>query len=217
MTVAALKHRNRRVGVIALACALAMLGLGYASVPLYRLFCQVTGFGGTTQRVSADKAQSVQAIERRISVRFDGNVDRNLPWKFGPEQITQDMKIGDRKLAFFKARNLSDQPITGVASFNVEPEQVGRYFNKIHCFCFDQQTLQPGQEVDMPVQYYVDPAIADDPDAVDVEQITLSYTFHRAADQSGAVAVNGAADTAPGVTEAGKRSAKALDRAGSGG
>jgi len=182
MTTAApgLDNRNRRIGLIAFGVALAMLGLGYAAVPLYRIFCQVTGFGGTTQRVDAARAATVNVANRMISVRFDGNVARDVPWRFGPEQVTQKMKIGERKLAFFKAKNLSDQPFTGVASFNVEPEQAGRYFNKIHCFCFDKQTLQPGQEVDMPVQYYVDPAILDDPDARDIEQITLSYTFHQA-------------------------------------
>ena len=179
-TIQSLGDRNRRVGLIALFGALAMLGLGYASVPLYRIFCQVTGFGGTTQRADAERAAAVTVAGRPISVRFDGNVERGMPWHFGPEQVTQRMKIGERKLAFFKAKNLSDQPITGVASFNVEPEQAGRYFNKIHCFCFDKQTLQPGQEVDMPVQYYVDPAILNDPDARGIEQITLSYTFHQA-------------------------------------
>lgn len=176
-------QRNRRVGFYALSGALAMLALGYASVPLYRLFCQVTGFGGTTQRVSEAEASAVKVAAGRISVRFDGNVERGMPWRFGPEQVTQDMAIGDRKLAFYKARNLSDKPVTGVATFNVTPTQAGKYFNKIHCFCFEMQTLQPGQEVDMPVQYYVDPAILDDPDARDIKQITLSYTFHKAADQ----------------------------------
>lgn len=196
MTATAIASRNRRTGLYALGAALAMLGLGYASVPLYRMFCQATGFGGTTQRATVAQASSVKAIARRISVRFDGNVDRGMPWRFGPDQITQDMAVGERKLAFFKAKNLSDHPITGVASFNVEPEQAGIYFNKIHCFCFDKQTLQPGEEVEMPVQYYVDPAMTRDPDMADVEQITLSYTFHVAADATG-----------------GKVAAKALDRA----
>jgi cytochrome c oxidase assembly protein subunit 11 len=180
---ATMASRNGRVARYALLGALAMLGLGYASVPLYRLFCQVTGFGGTTQRVSEAQANAVKVAAGHISVRFDGNVERAMPWRFGPEQITQNMRIGDRKLAFFKAKNLSDRPITGVATFNVTPERAGIYFNKIHCFCFERQTLQPGQEVDMPVQYYVDPAILDDPEARDIEHITLSYTFHHAADQ----------------------------------
>jgi len=178
MTALTLPQRNRKVAMRALGVALGMLGLGYASVPLYRIFCQVTGFGGTTQRASETDADRVRVAARTISVRFDGNVERGLAWRFGPRQVTQSMKIGDRKLALYHAKNLTGRPITGVASFNVEPEAAGRYFNKIHCFCFDRQTLQPGQDVDMPVQYYVDPAILDDPEARDIEQITLSYTFH---------------------------------------
>lgn len=174
--------RNRRVGLIALAGALVMLGLGYASVPLYRMFCQATGFGGTTQRASAAEASSVKVAAGTISVRFDANVDRGMPWRFAPAEVLQDMRIGTRKMAYFKAENLSDQPITGVASFNVAPEQAGKYFKKVQCFCFNRQTLQPHQSVDMPVIYYVDPAILDDPDTKDVQQITLSYTFHIAPD-----------------------------------
>ena len=175
-------NRNARTGLIALGGALAMLGLGFASVPLYRIFCQVTGFGGTTMKVSEAQAASVKVAEGHISVRFDANVDRGMPWKFAPQQVTQDMRIGTRKMAFYKAENLSDKPVTGVASFNVEPEYVGKYFNKIQCFCFERQTLQPGQSIDMPVMYYIDPKILDDPEAKNVEQITLSYTFHVAAE-----------------------------------
>ena len=172
-----------RTAVLAAGGALAMLGLGFASVPLYRIFCQVTGFGGTTMRASVAEAATVKTSARTISVRFDANVDPDLPWRFAPEQVTQEMRIGERKQAFYRSENLTDKPIKGVASFNVSPEQVGKYFKKIDCFCFREQVLQPGQKVDMPVIYYVDPAILDDPDARDVEQITLSYTFHMAADQ----------------------------------
>lgn len=173
--------RNRRVGLISFAIALAMLGLGFAAVPLYRIFCQVTGFGGTTMRANEAKAAAVKVAAGHISVRFDANVDRGMPWRFHPEQVTQDMRIGQRKMAFYSAENTSAQAITGVASFNVEPELAGKYFNKIQCFCFNQQTLQPGQKIDMPVIYYVDPAIAQDPETKDIRQITLSYTFHKAA------------------------------------
>ncbi len=176
------QNRNARTALIALGGALAMLGLGFASVPLYRIFCQVTGFGGTTMKVSEAQAATVKVAEGHISVRFDANVDRTMPWKFAPQQVTQEMRIGTRKMAFYKAENLSDKPVTGVASFNVEPEYVGKYFNKIQCFCFERQTLQPGQSIDMPVIYYVDPKILDDPEARNVEQITLSYTFHVAAE-----------------------------------
>lgn len=184
--------KNRKVAAFAATIALAMLGLGYASVPLYRLFCQVTGFGGTTQRASEAEAAGVQVAAGNISVRFDANVDHSVPWRFTPEQRTQEMRIGARKMAFYRAQNLSDKPITGVASFNVVPEAAGKYFKKIQCFCFNRQTLAPGQVVDMPVIYFVDPAIKSDPDAADIQQITLSYTFHK-------------------VEEGG---AKALDRAG---
>ena len=182
MTAITLDNRNRRVGLLALAGALAMLGLGYASVPLYQLFCQVTGFGGTTQRASEAQASTVAVSAKTISVRFDGNVESGMPWEFGPEQVTQTLRIGARKMAFFKAHNLSPKAVTGIASFNVTPVNAGRYFNKVQCFCFNQQTLQAGQSVDMPVIYYVDPAILSDPEAKDIEQITLSYTFHQVAD-----------------------------------
>ena len=167
-----------RTAVLAAGGALAMLGLGFASVPLYRIFCQVTGFGGTTMRASAAEAATVKTAVRTISVRFDANIDRDLPWTFAPEQVTQEMRIGERKQAFYRSENLSDKPIKGVASFNVSPDLAGKYFNKIQCFCFNQQTLQPGQSVDMPVLYYVDPAIMTDPETKDIQQITLSYTFH---------------------------------------
>ena len=176
-----------------------MLGLGFASVPLYRIFCQVTGFDGTTQRVSALEAARVKAISRIISVRFDANVEAGMAWRFTPEQVTQQMRIGERKMAYFRAENISNKTITGVASFNVQPDLVGLYFKKIQCFCFTQQTLKPGQVVDMPVIYYVDPAILTNPETARIQQITLSYTFHVSPDQSGAVEAN----------------AKALDRVAS--
>jgi cytochrome c oxidase assembly protein subunit 11 len=181
---AATVRRNWRVGLMAFAGALAMLGLGYAAVPLYRLFCQATGFGGTTQVASeSDAARAAAAATgERISIRFDGSTAGNLPWTFRPSQTTDMVTIGQRNIATFVARNNSSKSITGTATFNVEPEQAGRYFYKIQCFCFTQQTLAPGQEVTMPVLYYIDPAMLDDPNMKGVEQITLSYTFHRAAD-----------------------------------
>jgi cytochrome c oxidase assembly protein subunit 11 len=158
-----------------------MLGLGYAAVPLYRIFCQVTGFGGTTQVASeADAAHAASlASGETISIRFDGTTASDMPWTFHPVQVTDTVTIGQRDIATYAARNESSQPITGTATFNVEPEQAGKYFNKIQCFCFTEQTLQPGQEVTMPVLYYVDPAMLEDPNMKGVEQITLSYTFHR--------------------------------------
>lgn len=173
---------NRRVGVVAALIALAMIGLAYASVPLYRIFCQVTGFGGTTQKADAaalPTAERVRALGgKTISVRFDGNTASGMPWAFAPVERQVTIKIGERKMAFYRATNQSAAPVTGTASFNVSPESAGKYFTKIQCFCFNEQTLQPGQTVDMPVIYFVDPAILDDPDARKIDEITLSYTFY---------------------------------------
>lgn len=179
-----LQRNNARVGIYAALFALAMLGMGYAAVPLYEMFCQVTGFGGTTQRATEGEALAAQQAGAKVagatvSVRFDANVDADMPWTFKPEQVTQTVKLGQRQMAFYYAKNNSDRPVTGTASFNVSPVQTGQYFNKIQCFCFTDQTLQPGQEVVMPVLFFVDPAIRQDANAAPVEQITLSYTFHR--------------------------------------
>ncbi|GMN02709.1 cytochrome c oxidase assembly protein [Erythrobacter sp. MTPC3] len=179
---ASIDDRNLRTGGLALLGALAMLGLGYAAVPLYDLFCRVTGFGGTTQVATEAEASSAASagISKEISIRFDASTARDVPWAFRPAQATDTVRIGQRDLASYVARNDGSVPITGTATFNVEPAQAGKYFHKIQCFCFTQQTLQPGQEVNMPVLYYVDPAILEDEFMADVEQITLSYTFHRA-------------------------------------
>lgn len=175
-------NQHRRIAVIMAGVALAMLALGFASVPLYRIFCQVTGYGGTTQR--ATSAQAAQAAApaaagaRIVSVRFDSNVAPGMPWKFYPEKNAVEVQVGAKKMAVFVAKNLSDKPVTGQASFNVTPDAAGAYFTKIQCFCFTQQTLAPGQEVRMPVLFYVDKKFLDDPDDKDVQEITLSYTFY---------------------------------------
>ncbi|WEK47557.1 MAG: cytochrome c oxidase assembly protein [Candidatus Andeanibacterium colombiense] len=181
MTAAA---RNRKVGLAGFGAALAMLALGFASVPLYRLFCQKTGFGGTPQIASEAQAATVSSIDQTISVRFDSNIDKDVPWKFMPEKTTQTVKLGERYMAFFVAKNNSDKPVTGQASYNIEPEQAAVYFNKIQCFCFTRQTLKPHEEVRMPVTFYVDPKMLKDENARDVEQITLSYTFHKTKEPS---------------------------------
>jgi len=175
------KDTDRKSGHGILALSLAalvtgMVGLSFASVPLYRLFCQVTGYGGVPQR--ADKAPG-EVLDRTIKIRFDGNVDGSLPWTFAPVQQTMDVKIGETALAFFKASNNSSTPVTGRAIFNVSPELTGRYFTKIECFCFKQQTLEAGQIVEMPVTFFVDPKIVDDDDTKHITEITLSYTFYR--------------------------------------
>lgn len=154
--------------------ACLMLGLAYASVPLYQMFCQVTGFGGTTQRVSE---ASDTIVDKTVIVRFDANVSNNLAWSFKPMQTTVDVKLGENTLAFYKATNNSDRPVTGTATFNVAPEAAGAFFNKMECFCFTEQTLKPGESIEMPVSFFVDPDILKDRTARSISQITLSYTF----------------------------------------
>ncbi len=145
-----------------------------ASPTLYRMFCEATGYNGTTQRAvqHADKV-----LDRVITVRFDGNVAPHLPWKFEPDDPTMDVKIGETALAFFPATNTSDKPLTGQAAFNVTPEPFGAYFNKIECFCFKEQTLQPGQTVEMPVTFFIDPKMVDDSGVSPLTNVTLSYVF----------------------------------------
>ena len=177
-------HRaNHRVGLIGAGFVLFMVAVSYASVPLYRMFCQQTGYGGTPARATEAEASTVRALAgKNISVRFDANVEAGMPWHFKPEVATQTVQIGARKLAFFVAQNPSDHAITGQASYNIEPGEAAHYFTKVQCFCFTRQTLQAHQTVRMPVTYFVDPKILDDPDAKDLQQITLSYTFHRVPD-----------------------------------
>ena len=175
-TAQALSRRNGRTAALATLLVAAMVGLAFASVPLYRLFCQVTGFAGTTQRAETGAAPG--AVGRMISVRFDANISPALGWRFEPVDTSRRVAIGSRNIALYSARNLSGRPATGTATFNVTPSQAGRYFTKIQCFCFTEQRLAPGQDVRMPVVFYVDPAILDDPDARDISEITLSYTFY---------------------------------------
>lgn len=167
--------RNRRVMCMALLVAGGSLALGFAAVPLYRIFCQVTGFGGTTQQATSAPGAIAGT---RVSVRFDSNVQPGMPWSFRPERETETVMLGEKRMAIFVARNLSDRPVTGTAAFNVTPAQAGAYFAKIQCFCFTEQTLRPGEEMRMPVIYYVDPKMLADKDAADIEEITLSYTFY---------------------------------------
>ena len=167
--------RHATVGFALAALVAGMVGLSFAAVPLYRMFCQATGYDGTPQR--AEKGAD-RVLDRTIRIRFDGNVASGLPWTFKPEQQTMDVKIGETALAFFKATNNSSVPVSGRAIFNVSPELAGRYFTKIECFCFKQQTLAAGQTVDMPVTFFVDPKFVDDEDTKDISEITLSYTFY---------------------------------------
>jgi cytochrome c oxidase assembly protein subunit 11 len=166
--------RTRLTAVLLTGVIAGMLGLTAASVPLYRLFCQVTGYGGTTQR--AEQAPD-QISDRTIKVRFNAEVAQGIPWSFEPEQREIEIRIGEQQLAFYRARNNGERPIVGTATFNVTPNKAGSYFSKIDCFCFTEQVLQPGESADLPVSFFVDPAILDDPETQDVRSITLSYTF----------------------------------------
>lgn len=168
--------KNLRTGLIAGFVACLMVGMGFAAVPLYRLFCQQTGFGGTARIEQGAKAPGDTG--RIVTVRFDANVSSKLDWKFEPEQKTERVAIGARQLAFFDATNLSDKPLTGSAAFNISPDESAQYFVKVQCFCFTQQTLQPGETQRMPVVFYVDPAFLKDRDNAGVSEITLSYTFY---------------------------------------
>lgn len=189
---------NRRDTTVALVCLGViggMVGLTAASVPLYRLFCQVTGYGGTTQR--AETAPTNQS-DVEVEVFFNADTASDMPWEFAPEQRSVKVKLGEEKLVFYRAKNLTDRPIAGQATFNVTPFSAGPYFNKLQCFCFDEQTLQPGQEVDMPVTFYVDPALLTDPDGADTRQITLSYTFFLNEEDTKKLSNRGV-DTGPGA------------------
>lgn len=170
-------NRNLRTALLGVVLVFAMGGLAFASVPLYRMFCQVTGFAGTTQRAEGEEAPG-EVVGKIMSVRFDANTSSALGWEFKPERHTERVAVGAREMAFYTAKNLSDKPVTGTATFNVTPMQAGQYFTKIQCFCFTEQTLQPGEEVRMPVVFYVDPKILEDRDADDISEITLSYTFY---------------------------------------
>jgi cytochrome c oxidase assembly protein subunit 11 len=167
------RKRNAKVAVICASVFVFMTAAAFAAVPIYRAFCQVTGFDGATRR--ADAAAD-QVLGRTLTIRFDANV-RDLPWTFTADQASQEAKIGETKIAFFKVRNNSNKPITGRAIFNVVPEQAGPYFNKLQCFCFSDQTIAAGATVDMPVLYYVDPKYADDINTKGKTEVTLSYTF----------------------------------------
>ncbi len=186
-------HGNAPIGMALAAVVVGMVGMAYAAEPAYRLFCKVTGYGGTTQRVERAPAVEDAAGRRMITVHFDANVNAALPWRFRPVQRQVKLRLGVEKLIFYEATNLSDRTIVGTATFNVAPFKAGAYFNKIECFCFTEQVLAPGQTVTLPVSFFIDPEMTDDKHAGDIESITLSYTFFRARDQSAAVKAGAAA------------------------
>ncbi len=178
--------KNGKVAYILVGTVACMLGLAYASVPLYQIFCQVTGYGGTPKRIDAAYNK---VIDREVTVQFAANLNKDMPWDFAPKQREQHMNIGEQRIAYYEAYNPTDKPITGLAVFNVTPLKAGSYFSKIDCFCFTEQTLQPGERVDMPVVYTVDPEIDQDRNLDEVKEITLSYTFFIREDEDGASSV----------------------------
>lgn len=183
--------RNALAAASVVAVMVGMLGLSFAAVPLYKLFCAVTGFGGTP---SIGLAAAPGASGGMIRVRFNADTNPALPWKFAPEQNEISLPIGEEQIAFYRATNEARGPVTGMALYNVTPEKVGKYFHKTACFCFNKQTLEPGQTMDFPVAFWIDPAIREDPSTADVKTITLSYTFFRSIDdaaKSGALAKAG--------------------------
>ena len=170
---------NRIIVLAVIATVAGMTGLSFAAVPLYKIFCQTTGYGGTTQR--AEKAPTTRG-ERVLNVRFDTNVAPGLPWTFRPEQASIDLRTGDTATVFFYVKNNSNQPTAAVASFNVSPDQSGAYFNKISCFCFSEQKLGPGESAELPVVFYLDPKLETDETMRDVGGLTLSYTYFASKD-----------------------------------
>ena len=174
MNTAVAQNKNGKTLLVLLSIIAAMVVLVAVTPTLYRAFCEATGFGGTPLR--ADKAPG--AIAGQVGVRFDANVHPGLPWRFEPKQTKVRVQPGARTQIFYRAQNLSARPITGQAVFNVSPDQVGKYFKKIECFCFTEQTLKAGESVDMPVVFFVDPEILKDEDTKDIHEITLSYTFY---------------------------------------
>lgn len=171
-----LKRRNIRVAALSLGGAAVMVGAAFAFVPFYDAFCRAIGIGGDPQIVAEN---TTEAIARPVTVRFDANTDPQLPWKFEASQKSATLNLGETVTLYYRATNMADHPTTGTATFNVTPDKIGQYFNKIECFCFQEQTLAPGQSVDMGVTFYVDPALAGDALTQEVKTITLSYTFFR--------------------------------------
>jgi cytochrome c oxidase assembly protein subunit 11 len=189
-------RRHRATALWCAALVTAMVGAAYAAVPLYRLFCQVTGFDGTPRIATAP---STQVLDKTVDIRFDANVAPGLAWRFEPVHTTLQVKIGENVLAFYRASNLSDRPLRGMATYNVLPEQAAPFFNKLECFCFKEQLLEPGQSVEMPVSFFVDPQMVGDKDAGGVTHITLSYTFYPVAPPQPGLAAkpDGSAPAAP--------------------
>lgn len=168
-------RRNLPIVIACVGFVGAMVGMSYAAVPLYRIFCQVTGYGGTTQRV---EQASDTILDRKVTIHFDANISGGLNWNFRPEKRDIEIRIGETVQANYVAVNASDKALTGQATYNVTPQAAGAYFNKVECFCFTETTLEPGEKLEMPVVFFVDPDIINDEDTRDISTITLSYTFY---------------------------------------
>jgi cytochrome c oxidase assembly protein subunit 11 len=181
------RNRNDRVLVMCVGLVAGMIGLSYASVPLYRIFCQVTGFAGTPKTYSA---ASTRVADGTMEVRFDANVGQGLPWEFAPKDVAMTVRLGENNVAFYRAHNAAATAVAGTATFNVTPDKAAKYFNKIQCFCFTRQELKAGQATDMGVSFFIDPAIATDPETKDVTAVTLSYTFFPDKSETRSAAVN---------------------------
>jgi cytochrome c oxidase assembly protein subunit 11 len=184
-------RNNRRLGAGAFAVVFAMVGVSFAAVPLYDLFCRVTGYNGTVQ---IGRRAPEQPGEFVVTVRFNASTQSNLPWRFEPASAPVQLRVGEEGVGFYRARNLADRPVTGFSTYNVTPEVVGKYFHKTACFCFEEQTLEPGQEADMPLAFWVDPRLAEDPNTRGIRTITINYTFFRSlgdAERAGALASAG--------------------------
>ena len=183
--------RNALLGSVLVAVIVGMVGMSFAAIPLYRLFCAATGYAGTP---SIGLAAAPGSSGETIRVRFNADTNPGLPWIFAPDQLQTALNLGDEQVAFYHATNRSSRPVTGMALYNVTPEKVGKYFHKTACFCFNKQTLSANQTMEFPVSFWVDPAIRTDPNTADVKVITLSYTFYRSledAEKSGALAKAG--------------------------
>lgn len=199
LTGVSAKHSNARVVALCLGLVFGMGGLAYASVPLYELFCRVTGFGGTTQR--ADLSRAVPVIDREITVRFDANTASGFGWRFAPEKREVTVKMGESVLVNYIAENLSDKPLVGMASFNVTPQSTGVFFNKIECFCFTDTYVEPGGRLEMPVVFYVDPDMDLEETMKKLNTITLSYTFFESETTPEEIIKERAAEQAASVLE----------------
>jgi cytochrome c oxidase assembly protein subunit 11 len=191
-----LQRRNRRMMLGLVGLVGAMGALSYASVPLYQLFCRVTGYGGTPQIATAAPGVE-QVLDRVMNVRFNADVNPALPWQFEPVERQVKVRVGETRLVYYRAQNLGSEPVVGTATFNVTPDKMGVYFSKLQCFCFTEQALAPGESIDMPVSFFIDPAIVRERNMDDVRTVTLSYTFFRAPSQAAASKLAGAPKGAP--------------------